>query len=88
MCVTEVVRRKRMMHQDAMKTQFNIMEKNSISDYKQEQAFKLFASGLNNLAIAELLHIAYTEVWALRISYERKRRRKWENLHIQIYVSL
>lgn len=76
MSIRDVCERRRMMYAAARHTQLNIMEQNWISKAKQDEAFKLFASGLNNLKIAEVLHITYPEVIALRLSYERRCRKR------------
>lgn len=75
MGIRDVCRRKEMMHLAARDTQLNIMEENKISRTKQDEAFKLFASGLVNIEIAKMLHITYPEVMALRIAYERRCKR-------------
>lgn len=39
---------------------------------KQQEADKLFLCDFNNMEVANLLDITYTEVIALRLSYERR----------------
>lgn len=72
MSIRDVCERRRMMYAATRDTQIGVMAEDKLSRIKQDEAFKLFASGLVNLEVAEMLHITYPEVMAIRIAYERR----------------
>lgn len=72
MSIRDVCRRKEMMYSAARDTQRGIMAGNKLSENKKDEAFKLFASGLGNSKVSQMLNITYPEVIHLRISYERR----------------
>ena len=72
MSISEVNRTRHMVHKDARKTEYSIMVDSNKNKLIEAEAFKCFASGLNKVATAALLHISYTAVESLMRTYERR----------------